>query len=321
MHTAPTATPPPARIAAPPSAAWWLGLLGVGLFALSLPMTRLAVGSSAHPELSPEFVALGRAAVAGGLAAVWLLVRRAALPPRREWGPLALTAGGVVFGFPLLSSMALRQVDAVHASLVLALLPLFTAVIGAGLARQRPSFGFWACAIAGVGLVIAYTLLHSGSAAALRWHAADGLLAGAMLSGALGYALGGKLSQSRPAGDVIGWALVLSLPLSLPFSLPLWPRQPVQPAAWAGFGYVAVVSMWLGFLAWYRALALGGTVRISQLQLLQPFLSMLAAVLLLGERLDVLTLGFAAAVLAIVFLARRMPVHAAQRRPSSPFRN
>lgn len=291
-----------------------LGLLGVLLFALSLPMTRLAVGSTPSPQLSPEFVALGRAAVAGVLAALWLAAQRAALPRPREWGLLAAIAAGVVFGFPLLTSVALRQVDAVHASLILALLPLFTAAFGAALAGQRPSVGFWVCALAGAALVMAYAVLHAGGQAAepLRLRLADGLLVGAMLSAAAGYALGGHLSQSRPAGQVIGWALVLSLPVTLPAAWWLRPTAPVQMAAWGGFAYVAVVSMWLGFLAWYRALALGGAVRVSQLQLLQPFLSMLAAAVLLHETLDAVTLLFAAGVIGVVFLGRRMPVHAAR---------
>ncbi len=288
-----------------------VGLLGVGLFALSLPMTRLAVGSSQQPQLSPEFVALGRAAVAGVLAALWLLVQRAAWPQPREWVLLGAMAGGVVFGFPLLTSIALRQVDAVHASLILALLPLFTAAIGALLAGQRPSLGFWACAFAGAALVMGYAVLQGGGGISLQLHLADGLLVGAMLAAALGYALGEHLSRSRPAGQIISWALVLSLPITLPAAWWLRPDAAVQAAAWGGFAYVAVVSMWLGFLAWYRALALGGTVRISQLQLLQPFLSMLAAAALLRETLDTTTLLFAAGVLGVVFLARRMPVHAA----------
>ena len=286
-----------------------LGLLGVGLFALSLPMTRLAVGSTQSPQLSPEFVALGRAAVAGVLAAIWLAWQRAPLPGRRDWALLAAMAGGVVFGFPLLTSIALREVDAVHASLILALLPLFTAALGALLAGQRPSAGFWLCALLGAALVMTYALLHGSGPLVLKLRLADGLLAAAMLSAAVGYALGGHLTRSRPAGQVIGWALVLSLPLTVPAAWWLRPVAPVQPSAWSGFAYVAVVSMWLGFLAWYRALAMGGTVRISQLQLLQPFLSMLAAAALLHEVLDATTLLFAGAVLAVVFVARRMPVH------------
>ena len=307
--------PHPAHTPRPGLPAGWeagaLGLLGVGLFALSLPMTRLAVGSAQLPQLSPEFVALGRAAVAGVLAAIWLLLQRAARPRQREWALFGAVAAGVVFGFPLLTSIALRQVDAVHASLILALLPLFTAAIGALLAGQRPSPGFWVCALCGAALVMAYALLHDSSASfSLHLHLADALLVGAMLAAALGYALGGHLTQTRPAGQVIGWALVLSLPLTLPAAWLLRPTAAVQAAAWGGFAYVAVVSMWLGFLAWYRALALGGTVRISQLQLLQPFLSMLAAAALLHEALDAITLLFAGGVLGVVFLARRMPVHA-----------
>jgi drug/metabolite transporter (DMT)-like permease len=286
-----------------------LGLLGVGLFALSLPMTRLAVGSARSPQLSPEFVALGRAAVAGVLAALWLVWQRAPWPGRRDWALLAAMAGGVVFGFPLLTSIALREVDAVHASLILALLPLFTAALGALLAGQRPSAGFWLCALLGAALVMTYALLHGSGPLVLTLRSTDGLLAAAMLSASVGYALGGHLTRSRPAGQVIGWALVLSLPLTVPAAWWLRPAAAVQLAAWGGFAYVAVVSMWLGFLAWYRALALGGTVRISQLQLLQPFLSMLAAAALLHETLDLTTFVFASAVLAVVFVARRMPVH------------
>jgi len=69
-----------------------------------------------------------------------------------------------------------------------------------------------------------------------------------------------------------------------------------------------VFSVWLGFFAWYRGLQLGGMLRVSQIQLLQPFLSMLLAVPLLGETLQPLTVVFALAVMATVFLSRRMAV-------------
>lgn len=74
---------------------------------------------------------------------------------------------------------------------------------------------------------------------------------------------------------------------------------------------MAVFSMWLGFFAWYRGLALGGTVRVSQLQLLPPFLSMLFAVPLLNEALDALTVGFGLAVMAVVLAGRKMHVRQA----------
>lgn len=293
-----------------------LGLLGVVVFALTLPMTRLATGPAEAPQLPPLFIALGRAAVAGVLSVAWLLATRAPLPRRGDWPALALTAAGVVVGFPLFTTLALRQVEAVHASVILGLLPLATAAAGAWLHRQRPSAGFWTCAALGSGLVVGFAVWRS-PAAGLSIHPADLLLVLAVACAAVGYAVGGRLSQQLRAEHVICWALVLGLPLTLPVACLTFPQAPVAPAAWWGFGYVAVFSMWLGFFAWYRGLALGGTVRVSQVQLVQPFLSMLFAVPLLGERLDAVTVGFGLAVVATVFIGRRMPVHAPRAKEPS----
>jgi drug/metabolite transporter (DMT)-like permease len=285
----------------------WLGLLGVTIFALTLPMTRLAVGTPEAPQLSGVFIALGRAVVAAVLSALFLAATRAPWPRRDQWLPLAITAGGVVFGFPLLTSVAMRHVEAVHASVIVGVLPLATAVVGAWLHRQRPGVGFWACAILGSALVVGFALLRSeGSGLSLR--GADALLLAAMACAAIGYGWGARLSEQMRAEHVICWALVIALPLTLPLAALTLPQAPVAPAAWMGFAYVAVFSMWLGFFAWYRGLALGGTVRVSQVQLLQPFLGMLFAVPLLGETLDATTLGFAVAVIATVFAGRKMPV-------------
>jgi drug/metabolite transporter (DMT)-like permease len=294
-----------------------LGLLGVTIFALTLPMTRLAVGTSDAPLMSGVFVALGRACVAAALSAVFLLATRAPLPRRQDWWPLALTSGGVVFGFPLFTSIAMRHVEAVHASVVVGVLPLATALVGALLHRQRPSAGFWICAALGSGLVIAFTLLRSGSTGG-GIQLADLLLLAAMACAAIGYGEGARLSQRMRAEHVICWALVIASPITLPLSLWTRPLAPLPASAWWAFGYVAVFSMWIGFFAWYRGLALGGTVRVSQVQLVQPFLSMLFAVPLLGEHLDVVTLGFGLAVIATVFAGRRMPVRAARQPAFSP---
>jgi drug/metabolite transporter (DMT)-like permease len=287
----------------------WLGLLGVAIFALTLPFTRLAVGTAEAPLMSGLFVAMGRAVAAAGLSAMWLLWTRAPWPRRQDWAPLALTALGVVLGFPLLTSIAMRHVEAVHASVIVGVLPLATAAVGALLHRQRPSLGFWACAGLGSALVVLFALLHSGSAG-LHLSPADALLLGAMLCAAVGYGYGARLSQHMQAEHVICWALLLALPITLPLAVWSWPSQPVPASAWGAFGYVAVFSMWLGFFAWYRGLALGGTVRVSQVQLAQPFLSMLFAVPLLGESLDAATVGFGLAVVATVFIGKRMPVAA-----------
>ncbi|MFW2354528.1 DMT family transporter [Hydrogenophaga sp.] len=286
-----------------------LGLLGVTIFALTLPMTRLAVGTVDAPQMSGVFVALGRAVVAALLSIGFLIATRAPLPRREDLLPLAITAAGVVFGFPLFTSVAMRYVEAVHASVIVGVLPLATAAVGALLHRQRPSTGFWVCAALGSALVVGFAVLRSGSAG-LTIHPADALLLAAMLCAAVGYGFGARLSQRMRAEHVICWALVMALPLTLPLAAFTRPQAALPASAWWGFAYTAVFSMWLGFFAWYRGLALGGTVRVSQVQLVQPFLGMLFAVPLLGERLDAVTLGFAAAVIATVFVGKKMPVHA-----------
>lgn len=282
-----------------------LGIAGVVMFALSIPMTRLAGGSVQAPQLDPAFVAFGRAAVAGLLSVAYLAATGARRPRGPEWRLLALTAGGVVFGWPLLSGLAVRHVDAVHAAVVSGVLPLATAVIAALVLRQRPSRGFWACAFAGLALVVGFAAWRGAGGLEM----ADGLLLGAVVCASAGYVGGARLSRGFSAEQVICWVLVISLPITLPLALWTRPTAPVAPSAWAGFDYVSLVSMWIGFFAWYRGLALGGTLRVSQVQVLQPFLSMLFAVPLLGEKLDAMTVVFAAAVLAVVWLGKRQPVN------------
>ena len=296
-----------------------LGLLGVAIFAVTTPMTRLAVGDAAAPQLSPLFVTAGRAAAAGLLSLAWLLATRAPRPRPGQWRDIAVTALGVVLGFPLGLALALREVPAMHAAVVTGVLPLGTAVAAALLLRQRAAPRFWACAVAGCAVVLAYAAWQGGG----RLVAGDALLLAAVASASLGYVVGARLSLAMAAEQVICWVLVASLPVTLP--LAAWAARDldaaaIDPAAWLGFGYVALFSMWLGFFAWYRGLALGGALRVSQVQLLQPFLSALAAVPLLGERLDAATLAGLAAVLALVFAGRRAAVDRAaapRRRPAA----
>ena len=282
----------------------WLGLLGVVIFAMTLPMTRLAVGPSSDPQLAPLFVTAGRAALAGLLSVVVLLALRAGRPRASQAVALAVCAAGTVVGFPLFLGLALREVDAMHAAVVTGLLPLGTALAAALYFRQRPSLGFWACAVLGCGLVLAFAA-HQGQG---RLGAADGLLLLAVLAGSIGYVAGACLANEMSAERVICWVLVFSLPLTLPVTLASWPGQPVRISAWLGLGYVSLFSMWLGFFAWYRGLAMGGAVRVSQVQLVQPFLALLFAVPVLGETLEPATVAFSLAVIATVFLGKKMPV-------------
>lgn len=293
------------------------GLVGVTLFAATLPMTRLAVGPVDAPQLSPWFVTFGRAAVAGvlSLAYLWWQHVRGQLrrPVRAEWPLLGITAFGVIVGFPLFLALALRHVPSTHGAVVTALLPLSTAVLGALWYRQRPSAGFWICAVVGSGLVLGFMVWRAGG---VYLGAANIYLLIAMTTGALGYIGGARLTPRLGAEQTICWVLVLCLPLTGPVAWWFSPAVPadIQPMSWVGFIYVALFSMWIGFFAWYRALALGA-VRVSQIQLVQPFLSLLFAVPLLGERLDAITLVFALAVIATVFAGKKMPVHTTGSTP------
>lgn len=288
-----------------------LGLVGVTVFALTLPMTRLAVGDHLSPQLPPAFVTFGRAATAGALSLAYLAalahMGRLNRPQQREWMALALTAACVVLGFPMGLALALREVPSAHAAAVTGLLPLATAGVAAVWFRQRPSLAFWCWALLGAAVVLGFMCWQSNS-----WHLslADAWLLLAMGSAAVGYVSGARLTPRLGAEQVICWLLVLVLPVTLPLAWLAAPSNPGQiaPASWAAFAYVAVFSMWLGFFAWYRGLAIGGAIRVSQVQLAQPFMSMVFAVPLLGEPLDPVTLLFGLAITTTVLMGRRAAV-------------
>lgn len=278
-----------------------LGAIGMTCFSFTLPMTRLAVA-----ELDPLIVGLGRALVAAVLAAAILLWKRAPLPARRHWPSLVVVALGAVIGFPLFTSLALRHAPSAHAAVVTGLLPLSTAFFAVLRAHERPSRGFWLAAIAGSSLVVVFALAESG----WKITPSDSLLLLAVTVCGLSYAEGGRLARELGGWRVICWSLLIAAPLVVvPVALSvLHHGLHASPRAWLGFGYVSLFSVFLGFLAWYQGLALGGVARISQLQLLQPFLTFVWAALLLGERIAPLTLLTAACVIATVALGRRAAV-------------
>ncbi|TLM86063.1 DMT family transporter [Pseudarthrobacter sp. NamE5] len=279
---------------------WW-GLLGVAAFSFTVPFTRVAVAG-----LSPLFIGSGRAVVAGVLAAAALALTRQRLPQPRVWVRLALVAGGVVVGFPLLTSYALTAVPAGHGAVVIALLPAATATAAVLRSRERPPAVFWVVMVLGSLAAVTFAFLQSGGFGHLHW--ADLLLLGAVVCAAVGYAEGGLLARELGSWQTIAWALVLALPLMLVlacFSAASHPPS-ATPVQWGAFAYLAVVSMFLGFFAWYRGLAIGPIPQVSQIQLLQPVMSICWAALLLGEVLSWATMIGALAVILCAGAAIRV---------------
>lgn len=290
---------------APETAGFLLGFLGVAGFSATLPATRVAVA-----YLDPTLVGLGRSILAGGVAALLLWLTRQPLPSRRQFKSLAVIACGVIVGFPLLTAWAMQELPAAHGAIVVAIIPLFTALVGAWRMGQRPSVGFWLCSVAGSTLV----LIFASVTGADGFETGDGLLILASLAAAIGYAEGGRLAKTLGGWQVICWALVLAAPfLLLPVAFAVYRHGLVAPVeAWLGFAYVSLISQLFAFVLWYQGLALGGVVRVSQVQLLQPFLTLIVAAVFLGEHLTPITLGFAAAVAVSVALGRRRQIPLAQ---------
>jgi drug/metabolite transporter (DMT)-like permease len=263
-----------------PAAGLLWGLLGVAAFSFTVPFTRVAVGG-----LSPLFIGSGRAVVAALLAAAALGLTRQRLPRRPQWARLAVVGGGVVVGFPLLTSFALTTVPAGHGAVVIALLPAATATMAVFRGHERPPVMFWV--IAGVGAVAAmgFASAQSGGLGHLRW--SDLLLFGAVVTAAIGYAEGGLLARELGAWQTVSWALVLCSPLMVFLTVLAATQQSPSgtPVQWAAFAYLGAVSMFLGFFAWYHGLAIGPMAQVSQVQLVQPVLSIGWAGLLVGERL------------------------------------
>lgn len=278
-----------------------LGLIGVAGFSGTLPATRLAVAS-----MDPTLVGLGRSLAAAALALVLLLLLRQPLPSRRQIKSLLIVAAGVVVGFPLLSARALQQLPAAHGAILVAVLPLFTALASALRTRVRPSAGFWLTSLISCATVLLFSL-WSGNAGL---HSADLLLLAAILAGAIGYAEGGELAKEIGGWQVICWALVLTAPfLMLPVGIAIYQHGIAAPsAAWLGFAYVSLISQLFGFFLWYQGLALGGVVRVSQVQFLQPFMTLAISAMMLGEQVTPAMMAVAAFVVATVAIGKRMPV-------------
>lgn len=278
----------------------WLGLLGVAIFGATLPVTKLALA-----DFSPWFITFARALLAGIAALLTLTFLRRPLPWGQSGAILAASLMLVV-GFPGFMAVAMQTVPASHGGVVLGILPLATALMASLLADERPSTAFWGWGIVGAGLVISFTLRESG----LRIVAGDLWLFASGLCAATGYVVFGKLSRSMPGWEVICWALIASLPVTAVGSILTWNPAflAASTASLAALGYAAFFSMFLGFFAWNAGLARGGIARVSQVQLLQSFVTIAVSAVLLGEKLSAGTIGFAAAVAFVVWMGRRAKI-------------
>lgn len=258
------------------SSGWMNGLIGVMIFAGSLPATRVAVKA-----FDPLFLTSARAAVAATIGWLLLIAMKQRRPQRADLPALILVALGCVLGFPLLTALALQHVSSAHSIVFVGLLPLCTAVFGVLRGGERPRPAFWLFSIAGSACVIGFASL-GGMAPSMQ---GDLLMLGAVVVCGLGYAEGARLSRRLGGWQVISWALVLSLPVMLPLALWTWPPSfaHVEASAWWSFGYVSIFSMLIGFVFWYRGLAQGGIAGVGQLQLLQPFFGLALAAVLLHE--------------------------------------
>lgn len=277
---------------------WGSGLAGVIIFSGSLPATRLAVAG-----FTPLFLTSARAVIAGLLGAALLLALRQRRPAGADLASLAVVAFGVVLGFPLLTALALRHITSAQSIVFIGLLPLATAIFAVIRAGERPRPAFWLFSAAGAAAVAGFALAGSGAVAP-----AGALpMVGAITVCGLGYAEGARLSRRLGGWQVISWALVVALPPMA--ALALWTApgawSGIGGGAWLGLGYVSVFSMLVGFVFWYRGLALGGIAAVGQLQLLQPFFGLALAALLLGEPVSGAMIAVAVAVVLCVAGAKR----------------
>ncbi|MEV6237913.1 DMT family transporter [Lentzea sp. NPDC051838] len=290
-----------------------LGALGVLGFSFSLPATRLAVAG-----LDPWFVAFGRAFVAGVLAVAYLALSRAPLPSATQIRRLVVVAVGIVIGFPLFTSLALVTQTSAHGAVVIAVLPMSTAIWAVVRASERPPLAFWLSSGAGLLAVLAFVATGGGFSGSLS--VADVYLLVAVVLCGLGYAEGGALSRELGGARTICWALVVSLPVTLPVSLLTADFSRADPVVWLSFSYVALISMFLGFFAWYAGLAAGGVAKIGQIQLAQPVLTLIWSALVLGEPVGWPALATAFVVLVCVVLTQRSRVTPTKAFADQPVR-
>ena len=281
-----------------------IGFVGILIFSLTLPVTKLAILS-----FSPYFIAFGRATLAGAVALAYLVIKHEPMMAKADIGKFVVIALGVVFGFPILTTVAMTHGSSSHGAVILGMMPLATTVIGVVRFGERPSLGFWLVSLLGAALVVIYALLKSSGSFTL----VDLLLVLGGICACIGYVEGGELSKKMNPRAVISWALVISLPFNIVFSYLTFDSVYYDAglSAWTIFIYLSLFPMFIGFFFWYEGLAIGGIARVSQVQLIQPFCTLVAASVLLGDSLTWMNLVFAVLVVSTVILGKKMLIQRA----------
>ena len=269
------------------------------MFSGTVPATRIAVAS-----IDPIEVGVGRSVLGALIAIGYLWAIRAPWPSRRQMPGIAVVAVGAAVGFGWFSAEALRTVSATHGSIVIGLLPMLTALFGVLRTGARPRPLFWVATAAGTGVVLWYA---ASGVRAEPPGVGDAYLVAALILAAAAYAEGGRLAQTMPGGQVIAWGLVAALPISAPLTAAALASSPFTPSAasLAALGYMAVFSVFVGMVLWYRGMGLVGIARVSATQLAQPLLSVVWSWLLIGEPLRPQTIVAAILVLFCVATAQR----------------
>ena len=284
------------------------GFVGIIIFSITPTATKIALGPN-NNELSPEFITFGRSAVAGILSFVYLFLSKRKIPKLKYILDFSVIALCISIAFPLSLSLGLIYSTSIHAGVILAFLPLATAILASFYFKQKASLGFWVCAFIGCILIVTYILIHGHEEnKKLELSYSDILFCIAVIVAAIGYNFGAKLTKIMVSADVISWALVLALPIHFTLAIYYFPKTEINIISWLGFLYVAIFSQWIGFFAWYKGLDIGGAVRVSQIQLLMPFFTFAFSIYLLGETLDFLTIIFSIAIILLIYLSRKMVI-------------
>ena len=236
-------------------------------------------------SFDPLFTAFARPVIAGFLAIPLMLALKVPALPRHLWRPMAFTALGAVFGWPILIAIALERTTSSHVSVISAVMPLVTAIIAVIRNKKHPGISFWIASSLGTALLVFFSISRGGTSSADLL--TDFIILGAVIASSYCYVEGAGLTNYLPGWQVISWVVVISLPIAIPGTIAVYlatsSEYTLQVDAVLGMLAIGLSSMYLGFIAWYRGLRDFGVAHGSQVQQLQAIMTLGWSALLLGE--------------------------------------